>query len=115
MKALKGLEKFSGGWYKSNYSVCPCPFLRSVQDWVWYSGTLRYTQVYAGTLRYTKYTHVHSGTLRDTQLYSMKALRGLEKFSGGGWWWFESDYSVCPCPFLRPVQDWEISKRFRKV
>ena len=35
----------------------------------------------------------------------MKALRGLEKFSGG-WWWFESDYSVCPRPFLRPVQDW---------
>ena len=30
-----------------------------------------------------RYTKVHSGTLRDTQLYSMKALRGLEKFSGG--------------------------------
>ena len=38
----------------------------------------------------------------------MKALRGLEKFSGGWWWWWwsESDYSVCPRPFLRPVQDW---------
>ena len=38
----------------------------------------------------------------------MKALRGLEKFSGGWWWWWwsKSDYSVCPRPFLRPVQDW---------
>ena len=62
------------GGPQSDYSVCPHPLCRVFSFsgfWV-YSCILRYTQV-------------HSGTLRYTQIYWMKALRGLKKFSGG-WW-----------------------------
>ena len=30
-----------------------------------------------------------------------EAFKGLKKFSGGGWWVVESDYSVCPRPLRR--------------
>ena len=48
MKALRGLEKFSGGGGgpQSDYSVCPRPL-----RWVFSFSGFRVTQVHSGTLR----------------------------------------------------------------
>ena len=46
----------------------------------------------------------------------MKALRGLEKFSGGGGGGGESDYSVCPRRLLQFLQFFQfMSVRLRHV